>query len=90
MNKKQLSDFTAEHAGLTKAKAEAAVDAVFTAIADALGNGDDATFVGFGTFSVAERGARKGRNPQTGAEMDIPASKTVKFKAGKDLKEKLR
>jgi len=90
MNKKQLSEFTAEQAGLTKAKAEAAVDAVFTAIADALSKGDDATFIGFGSFTVAERSARKGRNPQNGQEIDIPASKTVRFKVGKDLKEKLR
>ena len=90
MNKKELTDFVAQTADIPRAKADAAVTAIFAAIGDALQNGGDATFAGFGTFSVTERGARKGRNPQTGEEIEIPAGKSVKFKAGKDLKEKIK
>ena len=90
MNKKELTDLVAQAADISKARAETAVTAMFTAIGGALQNGDDAAFAGFGTFSITERNARKGRNPQTGEEIEIPAGKTVKFKAGKDLKEKIK
>ena len=77
----------AEAADISKADAGKAVDAVFDAISGALASGGDVRLVGFGTFSVAQRAATKGRNPRTGEEIDIPASKQPKFKAGKGLKD---
>ncbi len=74
----------------TKKEAQAAVDRVFSTIAAALQKGDAVTLVGFGTFKVQERKARKGRNPQTGAEMYIHARKVPKFVAGKGLKDVVR
>ena len=74
----------------TKKDAQAAVDCVFSSITNALGNGDSVSLVGFGTFKVAERNARQGRNPQTGEEMYIPASKVPKFTAGKALKDAVK
>ena len=71
----------------TKKEAAAAVDAVFTAITKALKKGVDVTIVGFGTFKVAKRAARTGRNPQTGKEIKIKAKKVPKFTAGKGLKD---
>ncbi len=85
MNKAQLIDAMAENSGLTKADAKKALDAFTEATTGALKGGDRVALVGFGTFSVAERGARTGRNPQTGKEIKIPAKKVVKFKAGADL-----
>jgi DNA-binding protein HU-beta len=85
MNKAQLIDAMAANAGLTKADAKKALDAYISATTDALKGGDRVALVGFGTFSVSERGARTGRNPQTGKEIKIPAKKVVKFKAGADL-----
>ncbi len=76
----------AEKLGVTQKQAEAAIDAVFSEIGEAIKVGDKITIPGFGTFSVAERAARKGRNPQTGVEIDIPASRTGKFTPGKSLK----
>ena len=73
--------------GLTRRQAAAALDAVFGAITDALRAGEGAKIPGFGSFSVSERAARKGRNPATGESINIKASKTVRFKAGKELKE---
>ena len=90
MNKKELTDFVAQAADIPRAKADAAVTAIFAAIGDALQNGGDATFAGFGTFSVSERGARKGRNPQTGEELKIKAKKVPKFVAGKALKDAVK
>lgn len=87
MNKAELIDAIAAHADLTKRDAGGAVDAFCEAIADALSRGEDVTLVGFGSFSVKEREARTGRNPATGATIDIPASKTVGFKPGKALKD---
>jgi DNA-binding protein HU-beta len=86
MNK---ADLVNEVAKVLKAKkdAQAAVDAVLSSIAEALGKGDAVSLVGFGTFKVSERKARKGRNPQTGEEIYIAASKVPKFVAGKSLKE---
>lgn len=73
--------------GISRRQAAAAFDAVFAAITDALKSGDSAKVPGFGSFSVSERGARKGRNPATGESIKIAASKGVRFKAGKELKE---
>jgi DNA-binding protein HU-beta len=74
----------------TKKDAQAAVDCVLSSIAQALGKGDPVSVVGFGTFKVAERKARKGRNPQTGEEIYIAASKVPKFVAAKALKEAVK
>ena len=85
MNKTELIDAVAAKAGLSKADAKKAIDAVLGSIAEAVKGGDKVTLVGFGTFSVTERSARTGRNPQTGATIEIPAKKSVKFKAGAGL-----
>ncbi|MDD4144070.1 MAG: HU family DNA-binding protein [Prolixibacteraceae bacterium] len=85
MNKAQLIDAMAAGSGLTKADSKKALDALMDATTDALKGGDRVALIGFGTFSVSERGARTGRNPQTGKEIKIPAKKVVKFKAGADL-----
>lgn len=77
----------AERSGITKKKAEDAVNAFVETIQEALKAGDKVSLVGFGTFEVRHRSARKGRNPQTGAEIKISASKVPAFKAGKSLKE---
>lgn len=87
MNKQELCGAVAAATGQSKGDASAAVDAVFEAITGALKAGDEVRLVGFGTFSVSHRAASKGRNPQTGAEIDIPASNQPKFKAGKGLKD---
>ncbi len=86
MNKTQLRDAVAEHAGLTNADAERALDGVLTAITTAVAGGDKVTLPGFGTFEARERSARTGRNPQTGAEIQIAASKAPAFKAGTAFK----
>lgn len=87
MNKTELVAEIAEKADLSKKDAEAAVRAFTDTVADALKSGDKVQLVGFGTFEVSERAACTGRNPQTGKEMKIPASKAPKFKAGKALKD---
>ena len=87
MNKSELIDRIAEAANLTKADAGRALDATVGAVTAALKSGDAVTLVGFGTFGVKERAARTGRNPQTGKEIQISASKTPSFKAGKSLKD---
>jgi DNA-binding protein HU-beta len=73
--------------GMTRRQATAAFEVIFSAITDTLKSGDTAKIPGFGSFAVAERASRKGRNPATGEAINIKASKTVRFKAGKDLKE---
>ena len=90
MNKSDLVDSVASKADMTKADAGRAVDAVLGSVGDALGGGDSVSLVGFGTFSVRHRAARMGRNPQTGATMQIAASKVPGFKAGKALKDKVK
>jgi DNA-binding protein HU-beta len=85
MNKAQLIDAIAAEAGLTKADSKKALDAFIKATQVALKKGDRVALVGFGSFSVAKRSARTGRNPQTGKEIKIAAKKVVKFKAGSDL-----
>ncbi len=87
MTKADLIELVAKEGNLTKAQASKVVDALFGGIMDALAKGDKVTVVGFGTFSVSKREARKGRNPQTNKEITIPACKVPKFKAGKKLKE---
>ena len=87
MNKPDLVAKVAELSGLTKAEADKATDAVFTAITAALKAGDDVRLVGFGSFSVSARPAREGKNPRTGEKLTIAASKAPKFSAGKGLKE---
>lgn len=87
MNKSELVASVAERADLTKKDAERAISAVFDSISTALKNGDKVQLIGFGTFEVRERAARKGRNPQTRAEIEIPAARVPVFKAGKALKE---
>lgn len=86
MNKAELVSAVAGKSGLTKVQAAQAVKAFMEATAETLRNGDRLSLVGFGTFYVSERGERKGRNPQTGKVVTIPAKKVVKFKAGSDLK----
>ena len=85
--KADLIDKVAEKSGLTKKDAGQAVDALFDAVAEALAAGDRVQIVGFGTFEVRERAARRGRNPQTGQEISIEARKVPAFKAGKALKD---
>lgn len=85
MNKAELIDAMASGAGLTKADAKKSLDAFIGATTKALKKGDRVALVGFGSFSVSKREARKGRNPQSGKEITIPAKKVVKFKAGSDL-----
>lgn len=87
MNKSELVDAIADAADLSKASAGRALDAAVDAVANALSNGDQVSLVGFGTFSVKHRAARAGRNPQTGAEIQIKAANVPSFKAGKALKE---
>lgn len=87
MNKNDLVASVASDAGLSKADAAKAVDAVFDTITSSLSNGTEVRLVGFGTFSVGHRKATTGRNPQTGAVIQIPASNQAKFKAGKGLKD---
>ncbi|BDD87181.1 transcriptional regulator [Desulfofustis limnaeus] len=87
MNKKELIESIAGAAEISKAAAEKALNATMAAVADALKKGDKVTLVGFGTFSVAKRDARTGRNPQTGKSIKIPAKKIAKFKAGSKLSD---
>ena len=87
MNKSELVASVAEVAELTKKDAEKAVNAVFASVQKALVEDDKVQIIGFGTFEVRTRAARKGRNPQTGETIEIPASKNPVFKAGKALKE---
>ena len=89
MNKNELASAVADHADISKDEAGKAVDAVFQTIQNEMKNGNEVNILGFGKFSVGRREARKGRNPQTGAEVDIAASNTPKFKAGKGLKDAL-
>jgi DNA-binding protein HU-beta len=89
MNKAELIDAMAAGAGLSKADAKRALDAFVGSTTDALKKGDRVALVGFGSFSVSTRAARKGRNPQTGQEINIAAKKVVKFKAGADLSQKV-
>ena len=90
MTKVELVGKITSESGMTKSQAEKALDGFVSAVSDALAAGDKITLVGFGTFSVAERAQREGRNPRTGEKIIIPASKAVKFKAGKTLSDKVK
>lgn len=87
MNKSELIDAIAAAADISKASAARALDAVIDSVTDTLKNGDKVSLVGFGTFEVKERAARVGRNPKTGEEINIAASRVPSFKAGKALKD---
>ena len=87
MNKSELVAHIATSAGLTKAQATAALQAFETSVIDTLVNGGEVTLIGFGTFKVTDRAARTGRNPKTGEEIQIAASKVPTFKAGKAFKQ---
>ena len=89
MTKTELVSVVAEKAGLTKVDADRAVKALLDAITDCLKSGDKLSLVGFGTFSVSQRAARTGKNPRSGEKIEIAASNTPRFKAGKALKEVL-
>jgi len=87
VTKTELVNSMAEKAGLSKADAEKALKAFVDSVTGTLQQGDKISLVGFGTFSVGDRAARTGKNPQTGATLQIPAAKVPKFKAGKALKD---
>ncbi len=89
MNKAELIAKIAEDAGITKTQAGATLDSFTQAVTKTLKGGGKVTLVGFGTFSVTKRSARVGRNPQTGAAIKIKAKKVARFKAGKELSEKI-
>lgn len=89
MNKAELVQEVATKAGLKVKEVEALLDAFVSATEEALAKGEKVAITGFGTFSISERKARKGRNPQTGKEIDIPAGKTPRFAPGKALKDAL-
>ncbi len=89
MNKAELIDQVAKEAGLTKAQANTVLDSFTSSVTGSLKKGDKVTLVGFGTFSVAQREARNGRNPQTGAIIKIKARKVPKFKAGSEFSSKI-
>ncbi|MDT2597298.1 HU family DNA-binding protein [Enterococcus dongliensis] len=90
INKQSLVEKVAEKTGLTKKDAASAVDALFEGIQSSLKDGEKVQVIGFGNFEVRERAARKGRNPQTGEEITIAASKSPAFKAGKQLKDAVK
>ncbi len=90
MTKAELVEKIASVAGITRPQADKAVNGFVSAVSGALASGDKLVLVGFGTFSVGSRVQREGRNPRTGEKIKIPASKTVRFKAGKTLSEKLK
>jgi DNA-binding protein HU-beta len=87
MKKSDLITALASNAGLPKRDAERALNGILAAITDALKQGDDVRLTGFGTFSVAHRAATQGRNPRTGAAIEVAGSRQPKFRAGKSLKE---
>jgi DNA-binding protein HU-beta len=90
MNKAELIDAMADGANLSKADSKRALESFLDATGSAMKKGDKVALVGFGTFSVTKRAARKGRNPQTGKEINIPAKNVVKFKAGSELSDKVK
>ncbi|SJZ36783.1 DNA-binding protein HU-beta [Pilibacter termitis] len=89
-NKAEIIEKVAEATGLTKKQSTVAVDTVFATIQESLAKGEKVQLIGFGNFEVRERAARKGRNPQTGEELQIPASKVPAFKPGKALKDAVK
>ena len=89
MNKAELTNKIAEKAGVSKKAAAEVIDAFTATVTETVASGDKVQLIGFGTFEVSERAARTGKNPQTGEKMNIPASKSMKFKAGKAVKDTL-
>ena len=89
MNKKELVDYISDSAGITKIQADKALQGTLEGITKSLKGKESVNLIGFGTFSPVDREARKGRNPQTGKPIDIPAKTVVKFKVGKTLGEKV-
>lgn len=90
MNKSELVSAIAESAGVSKKEAGNALEGMMEAVTNALKNGDKVSLIGFGTFSVVERAARRAKNPQTGKMIDIPAKKIAKFKPGAKLAEAVK
>ena len=90
MNKADLINAMANQAGITRAQASAALDALLDSIVDSLKRNDKVTLVNFGTFSVSERAARTGRNPRTNKPLEIPSKRVPKFKPGKSLTENVQ
>jgi DNA-binding protein HU-beta len=90
MTKVQLIDVVSKNAKISKTAAAKAVDIIFSGISKSLKKGEKVTLVGFGTFSISKRKARRGRNPQTGSEIKIPAARVPKFTAGKALKKAVK
>ncbi|ADQ61582.1 HU family DNA-binding protein [Lactobacillus delbrueckii subsp. lactis] len=90
MNKTELVSVVSEKTEFSKKESAQIVDALFASIEEALAKGEKVQLIGFGTFEIRERAARKGRNPQTGAEIEIPASKVPAFKPGKALKDAVK
>ena len=90
MTKADLVSSIAADARITKAQAEKTVEGFIHGVSEALSKGEKVTLVGFGTFSIGNRSAREGRNPRTGAKIEIPATRTVKFKPGKGLSDKVK
>ena len=90
MRKPELAAAIADKTGLTREKAGEVINAFTDQVSAAAARGEEVTLIGFGTFNIRSREARNGRNPQTGASIQIPASKTVGFKAGKALKDAIR
>jgi DNA-binding protein HU-beta len=90
MNKTDLVNLVSEKAEISKKDASKAVDALFDGIVEALATGDKVQLIGFGNFETRERAARKGRNPQTGEEIEIAASKVPAFKPGKQFKDSIK
>ncbi|HFE9852542.1 HU family DNA-binding protein [Enterococcus faecalis] len=90
MNKQELAQAVAKKSGLTKKESTMAINALLDTIQESLAKGEAVNVVGFGNFMVRERAARKGRNPQTGKEITIPATKVPAFKAGKPLKDAVK
>lgn len=87
MTKEQIVAAAAAAAGISKSKTAVVLNSAIASVVNALSKGDKVTFVGFGTFSTSKRSARAGRNPRTGAKLQIPATTVPKFKAGRKLKE---
>jgi DNA-binding protein HU-beta len=90
MNKAELISHVSKIAAINNTQAEKAVNTFFKGISESLKKGTDARFVGFGTFTVTKRSARIGRNPRTGATLKIAASKAVRFRVGKELKDSIK
>lgn len=90
MTKEEMIEMMAENSGITKKQAGEALQAFMDGVTKQLKKGDKVSFAGFGTFAVSKRKARTGRNPQTGAAIQIPATKVPVFKAGKNLKQAIR